>query len=470
MNNIWGAHLFQLDGLTVWWICFTAVVWWTFISRGAQLSYNSEISSASHSLGQMRTHGFRLHSLRAKISSAATQGIEEEWLNCPRAGKRCPAQLLKANHRSLFTVEEDIVKFEFPTLKTQKWLAALFSTPSQVEKHYWNLYTRQEINYADEIKDERADPRCFTLDLAIMIKEKERLFFFYWKNGLSFGLLFFWQLLEKSFLLFRKFWRFIFSKTFSSTQSTNFFFPKNPKHRLERKAELCSGRRRTSGRWVGGKFTYPGVPGSRVNGALSSSGSLGCAFRARRWIPAWIPPGAEGSPVGPGKLRFPACPATGAPAYGSYQRRERVGRKCGVLVWMDQLAWCPTEPRRRRTVWGCGALEMRGLVEASRGSDKAPRHLSPPSPSLAEFGLPSDPKILGLMALALDSVKFRRGSYWPPSEGKDVPPRGSADKPQRHLFFTCYWRYRFPWGNHFDVNYFLWARHLFIFLRLLVSY
>ncbi|XP_017922086.1 PREDICTED: coiled-coil domain-containing protein 150, partial [Capra hircus] len=48
-----------------------------------------------------------------------------------------------------------------------------------------------------------------------------------------------------------------------------------------------------------------------------------CAFRARRWIPAWIPPGAEG-PVGPGKLRFPACPATGAQAYGSYRPGERV--------------------------------------------------------------------------------------------------------------------------------------------------
>ncbi|KAI4586062.1 hypothetical protein MJG53_003849 [Ovis ammon polii x Ovis aries] len=44
---------------------------------------------------------------------------------------------------------------------------------------------------------------------------------------------------------------------------------------------------------------------------------------AGRWIPAWIPPGAEG-PVGPGKLRFPPCPATGAPAYGSYRAGERV--------------------------------------------------------------------------------------------------------------------------------------------------
>ncbi|XP_054333048.1 coiled-coil domain-containing protein 150 isoform X6 [Pongo pygmaeus] len=40
-------------------------------------------------------------------------------------------------------------------------------------------------------------------------------------------------------------------------------------------------------------------------------------------MPAWVPPRAEGPP-GPGKLQFPTCPATGAPAYRSYCAGERV--------------------------------------------------------------------------------------------------------------------------------------------------
>ncbi|XP_022382024.1 uncharacterized protein LOC111162093 [Enhydra lutris kenyoni] len=65
------------------------------------------------------------------------------------------------------------------------------------------------------------------------------------------------------------------------------------------------------------------------NGALSSSGSPGCAFRARSRIPAWVPPRAEGPP-GPGKLQFPACAATDAPAYRSY--RAGAG-------WFKALCW-----------------------------------------------------------------------------------------------------------------------------------
>lgn len=68
----------------------------------------------------------------------------------------------------------------------------------------------------------------------------------------------------------------------------------------------------------GRKLHIPPCLAHEHNGALSSSGSRGCAFRARRRIPAWVPPRAEGPP-GPGKLQFPACAATDAPAYRSYR-------------------------------------------------------------------------------------------------------------------------------------------------------
>ncbi|XP_049471893.1 coiled-coil domain-containing protein 150 isoform X6 [Panthera uncia] len=47
-------------------------------------------------------------------------------------------------------------------------------------------------------------------------------------------------------------------------------------------------------------------------------GSRGSAFLTHGRIPAWVPPRAEGPP-GPGKLQFPACAATDAPAYRSYR-------------------------------------------------------------------------------------------------------------------------------------------------------
>ncbi|XP_007951336.2 coiled-coil domain-containing protein 150 [Orycteropus afer afer] len=50
---------------------------------------------------------------------------------------------------------------------------------------------------------------------------------------------------------------------------------------------------------------------------------LGCAFLVRRRVPAWILPRAEGLSRS-GKLQFPVCPATGAPAYKSCYNEERV--------------------------------------------------------------------------------------------------------------------------------------------------
>lgn len=112
----------------------------------------------------------------------------------------------------------------------------------------------------------------------------------------------------------------------------------------------------------GRKLPIPACLAREHNGALSSSGSLGCAFRARRWIPAWIPPGAEG-PVGPGKLRFPACPATGAQAYGSYRAGERVGRKWSLSSMETSLPDTRQSHGRQKD---CGALGDAGSSEASR--------------------------------------------------------------------------------------------------------
>lgn len=82
--------------------------------------------------------------------------------------------------------------------------------------------------------------------------------------------------------------------------------------------------RQVSGR----KLRIPAGLAGEHREALSSSGSWGCAFPARRRIPSWVPPRAEvGGVPGLGKLQFPACLATGVPAYGSCRAGEPGGLK-----------------------------------------------------------------------------------------------------------------------------------------------
>ena len=151
-------------------------LWFDGLSSHAGLSYltkNSEISSASHWLGKWGLISDPTAFIwERKLFSAATPWRREERINCPRAGKRF---LLKAKSHCLFTVE-DIIKSEFPLLKIRNDCSFIFNALSRWEIPT-NLYRRQEINYAEEIKDKRADPRYFTLGLAIMIKDEDGLCF-----------------------------------------------------------------------------------------------------------------------------------------------------------------------------------------------------------------------------------------------------------------------------------------------------
>lgn len=67
-------------------------------------------------------------------------------------------------------------------------------------------------------------------------------------------------------------------------------------------------------------------------------------FRERRGIPARVPPQAEG-PGGPGKLHFPACLTSGAPAYRSNPAGERVSLKSCFKFHGNKLAGRRTELR-----------------------------------------------------------------------------------------------------------------------------
>lgn len=113
----------------------------------------------------------------------------------------------------------------------------------------------------------------------------------------------------------------------------------------------------------------------------------GGAFRARRGIPVWIPPRAEGPP-GPGKLQFPACSATGAPVCESYGARERVGLKWSFSSMETGSPAAGQSHSRTDGQWG----EAAGLRAGEPGMEvwgpwgswrltKGDPHLSPPSSS-----------------------------------------------------------------------------------------
>lgn len=81
------------------------------------------------------------------------------------------------------------------------------------------------------------------------------------------------------------------------------------------------------------------------HGAARPGRAAGCR------MPVWIPPRAEGPP-GPGKLQFPACPAAGAPAYGTDRARERVGLKHGFSSMETGPPAAGRSHRRADGQWG----------------------------------------------------------------------------------------------------------------------
>lgn len=155
-------------------------------------------------------------------------------------------------------------------------------------------------------------------------------------------------------------------------------FSKRRKFTGTKRVTAKTGQNRTAERLSRRKLHIPACPAREHNGALSSSGFRGCAFRARRRIPVWVPPGAEGPP-GPGKLQFPACPATGAPAYGRYHARERLRLKRCVSSRETRRPAAAQRYRETDRLWGEAAgpwagepgKEVRGSCERVSGLDKA---------------------------------------------------------------------------------------------------
>lgn len=135
------------------------------------------------------------------------------------------------------------------------------------------------------------------------------------------------------------------------------------------------------------------------NGVWRHLGHVAARFPARWGIPARVPPQAEG-PAGPGKLQFPACLTSGAPAYGSNPAGERVGlKRCSSPMETNLLA-----PRRSyRLVDGLGA-RLPGQVSKRRWAVQERDHASEQGleslslPSRVQ-SLPPDLQVLGLTML-----------------------------------------------------------------------
>lgn len=178
----------------------------------------------------------------------------------------------------------------------------------------------------------------------------------------------------------------------------------SPNHTNSRTANCRRRRTRDSGRGGGENYMSRRAPRAGTmppcrhpgHGAARPGRAAGCRMPdAGRRTPVWIPPRAEGPP-GPGKLQFPACPAAGAPAYGTDRAGERVGLKHGFSSMETGPPAAGRSHRRTDGLWGeaggPGGTRLHGAFAGEAGEAGRKRR-SCIAPAAADGGRPGEPSV-----------------------------------------------------------------------------